>query len=321
MIAEQLAGKRIAITGSTGFVGTALVERLLRSVPGLHAGAARSSQQAPRRHRAGPPRDLQEQRVRPPEGRTGAHGPRPSTRWSPAACVAIGGDVSTDGLGLNDVDRADVRQLRHRHPLGRRRGVRQPARHGRRDQPAGPDAHRRDAARARRHAAPRDRQHLLRRRQPARQRTGGSSSATGRWDIGLNWRKEVAASRRLRGDSRPPAATPTSLRTSASEARKELGAAGAPALAAKTESLRERVGEGAAGRGRPRSRRQRRLARRLRLHQGARRAGAHRDEGQRAGHHRAAAASSSPRWPSRSPAGSAASAWPSRSSSATPAGC
>ena len=33
MIAESLAGKRIAITGSTGFVGTALVERLLRSVP------------------------------------------------------------------------------------------------------------------------------------------------------------------------------------------------------------------------------------------------------------------------------------------------
>ena len=33
MIAEQLDGKRIAITGSTGFVGTALVERLLRDVP------------------------------------------------------------------------------------------------------------------------------------------------------------------------------------------------------------------------------------------------------------------------------------------------
>ncbi|MEZ5250654.1 MAG: SDR family oxidoreductase [Ilumatobacteraceae bacterium] len=33
MISEHLAGKRIAITGSTGFVGTALVERLLRSVP------------------------------------------------------------------------------------------------------------------------------------------------------------------------------------------------------------------------------------------------------------------------------------------------
>ena len=34
MIPEALDGKRIAITGSTGFLGTALVERLLRSVPG-----------------------------------------------------------------------------------------------------------------------------------------------------------------------------------------------------------------------------------------------------------------------------------------------
>ena len=33
MIAESLAGRRIAITGSTGFLGTALVERILRSVP------------------------------------------------------------------------------------------------------------------------------------------------------------------------------------------------------------------------------------------------------------------------------------------------
>lgn len=33
MISENLAGKRIAITGATGFLGTALVERLLRSVP------------------------------------------------------------------------------------------------------------------------------------------------------------------------------------------------------------------------------------------------------------------------------------------------
>ena len=33
MIGEALRSKRIAITGATGFVGTALVERLLRSVP------------------------------------------------------------------------------------------------------------------------------------------------------------------------------------------------------------------------------------------------------------------------------------------------
>ncbi|MEA2716580.1 MAG: alcohol-forming fatty acyl-CoA reductase, partial [Actinomycetota bacterium] len=34
MIREALAGQRIGITGATGFLGTALVERLLRSVPG-----------------------------------------------------------------------------------------------------------------------------------------------------------------------------------------------------------------------------------------------------------------------------------------------
>ena len=34
VIADALADARIAITGATGFVGTALVERLLRSVPG-----------------------------------------------------------------------------------------------------------------------------------------------------------------------------------------------------------------------------------------------------------------------------------------------
>ncbi|MEC9057266.1 MAG: SDR family oxidoreductase [Actinomycetota bacterium] len=33
MISEKLAGRRIAITGSTGFLGTALVERLLRCAP------------------------------------------------------------------------------------------------------------------------------------------------------------------------------------------------------------------------------------------------------------------------------------------------
>ena len=62
----------------------------------------------------------------------------------------------------------------------------------------------------------------------------------GPFDIGLNWRAEVAAARRLRSDAEAASRQPDQLPTFRDEARTELGAAGAPALAAKTEQLRER---------------------------------------------------------------------------------
>ena len=43
MIPESLDGKRIAITGGTGFLGTALIERLLRCVPGCRRVAGVST--------------------------------------------------------------------------------------------------------------------------------------------------------------------------------------------------------------------------------------------------------------------------------------
>ena len=54
----------------------------------------------------------------------------------------ITGDVGTDGLGLDEDDRATLATLRHRHPLGGHGRLRLAARQRRRDQPARPDPHR-----------------------------------------------------------------------------------------------------------------------------------------------------------------------------------
>ena len=102
MIAEALAGRRVAITGATGFLGTALVERLLRCVPdcqvlplvrpGRRAGAA--------------------ERVRRDILRNDAFD-RLRKQWGDRfddeiarRVRPLGGDVSVDGLRLDDADRA-----------------------------------------------------------------------------------------------------------------------------------------------------------------------------------------------------------------------
>ena len=64
--------------------------------------------------------------------------------------------------------------------------------------------------------------------------------SAGPFDLGLSWKAEVAAARRLRGDSEAASREPVKLVEFRAAARTELGAAGAPALAAKTEQLRER---------------------------------------------------------------------------------
>ena len=62
----------------------------------------------------------------------------------------------------------------------------------------------------------------------------------GPFDVGLDWRKEVASARRARADAEADSRTPEQLLALRKAARDELGAAGAPALAAKTEQLRDR---------------------------------------------------------------------------------
>jgi alcohol-forming fatty acyl-CoA reductase len=104
MIAEALAGKRIAVTGSTGFLGTALVERLLRAVPGCELVLlVRSGRRTPAT-----------ERVRREVFRNDCFerlrrelGDRFDDEIARRVTV-VAGDVATDGLGLDDGGRAEL---------------------------------------------------------------------------------------------------------------------------------------------------------------------------------------------------------------------
>ena len=237
MIAEQLAGKRIAITGSTGFVGTALVERLLRSVPGcelvlLIRGGKRG---APERARREIFKNDCFDRVK--EQLKGTD--EPFDAMIERRVQTVNGDVSTDGLGLNEHDRTilascnivihSAAAVAFDSPLDTAVEINLmgPTRVAQTLNDLG--------------AAP----HLVAVSTcyVAGNRRGNAPEqlvSEGPFDLGLNWRKEVSAARRLRSDTEAASRNPEELRRFRAKARKELGAAGAPALASKTEQLRER---------------------------------------------------------------------------------
>ena len=240
MIAEQLANKRIAITGSTGFVGTALVERLLRSAPGCTLVLLiRPSKRHDATERAR--REIFKNNAfdRLKAELDGGTGGETFDEMVARRVIAIGGDVSTDGLGLNDADRAifascdiiihSAAAVSFDSPLDSAVEINL----------MGPVRIADTLHALEHHAAHGRRQHLLRRRQPARQRPRGAGQ-----------RGPLGHRPRLAARKSPPAAAcaATSKRSSRTteqlahfraEARKELGAAGGPALASKTESLRE----------------------------------------------------------------------------------
>jgi len=234
VIAEQLAGKRIAVTGSTGFLGTALIERLVRSVPdcelillvrpGRRGAQARVTRDVLKndafdliRNEMGKDafNEMCERRVR-----------------------AVAGDVGTDGLGLSgdDLDlflTADViihsaATVSFDSPLDTAVEVNL----------LGPQ---RIANLCNDHGVT---PHLVAvstcyvagsRRGAAPEQLVDESP----FFVNVNWSAEVDAARRSRLDAEDASRTPERLSHFRSMAQKELGAAGTPALAAKTESLRQ----------------------------------------------------------------------------------
>lgn len=239
MIAEGLAGRRVGVTGATGFVGTALVERLLRSVPDCDVVLlVRDGKRTPAN-----------ERVRREILKNNAFD-RLRAEWGDEfdAIVkrrlsVVSGDVGTDGLGLSADDRrtfasCDViihsaASVAFDSPLDSAVEVNLlgPMRiaevlNGEAPLPDG------------------RRPHLVAVSTcyVAGNRRGNAPEelvSAGPFDIGLSWRSEVTAARRLRSDTEAESRRPDRLTRFRSDARRELGAAGAPALAEKTENLRE----------------------------------------------------------------------------------
>jgi alcohol-forming fatty acyl-CoA reductase len=240
VIAESLAGKRIAITGATGFVGTALVERLLRSVPDCELVLiVRNGKRSPAARRV--ERELLRNdafdRLR---AQTRADDAVESFEALTARRITtIAGDVGADVLGLSAEDQAvlascdivihSAAAVSFDSPLDAAVEVNLlgPTRIATLLGDLGVAPHLVAVSTCyvagnRRGTAPEE---LV---------------SAGPCDVGLSWPNEVAAARRLRGDFETASRDPDRLTELRSAARTELGAAGAPALAAKTEQLREK---------------------------------------------------------------------------------
>jgi len=237
VIAESLAGKRLLVTGSTGFLGTALVERLLRAVPDcevvLLVRAGRRSTAAQRVQREVLRNDAFD-RLRREINAAGDDFDAMAAR----RVTVVAGDVGTDDLGLDEAGLAllatvdtvihSAATVAFDSPLDGAVEVNLlgPSRITETLRKVGSTAHLVAVSTCyvagnRRGKAP----ELPLRNQPFTQ--------------DVDWRREVDAARRTRADAEARSRTPDMLARFHKEARAELGGAGTPLLATRAEKARE----------------------------------------------------------------------------------
>jgi len=274
VIREQLSGKRIAITGSTGFLGTALVERILRTIPDselvliVRPGRRGAQSRVNRDILKNDAFDrLRSTFTDPPVAAVAAdHDGESFDEMCARRIIAVAGDVGTDGLGLDPDGRAilatcdlvihsaatvsfdsaldDAVEVNLLGPGRVARVLREAADERTEPTPGG--------------LAPGEPGHLVAvstcyvagsRRGKAPEQLVNESP----FYVDVDWRAEVDNSHQARKDAEQASRTPERLRILRDEAVRSLGAAGAPAIAARVENLRQKwVGQEMtdAGRGR-----------------------------------------------------------------------
>jgi HAD superfamily hydrolase (TIGR01490 family) len=238
-VAAALDGQRIAITGGTGFLGTALIERLLRRAPGCELVLLiRPSQRRTVQQRA--QREIFRNDAFDPLRAQLAGGDEEFDAMVARRVRVIGGDVGSDGLRLDDEGRAvlatcdtvihSAATVSFDSPLDLAVEVNL----------LGPS---RIATVLQDICEPGQLPHLVAVSTcyVAGNRKGFAPEepvdASPFW-FPIDWRDEVAAARRARADAEAESRTPEMLARFRRSARKELGAAGTPLLAAKTEQHR-----------------------------------------------------------------------------------
>jgi fatty acyl-CoA reductase len=237
MLREALAGKRIAITGATGFLGTALTERLLRSVPdceiallirpGRRGAADRARREVLRnncfdrlrREAGGGFDEMVERRLQ-----------------------VMAGDVGVDGLGLDAAGEDLLRSCQIVIHSAATVSFDSPLDTAVEINLLGPTRVAETLRRLHQDAA--DAPHLIAvsTAYVAGSRRGRAPEATlpdTPWSTEVEWRPEVEAARRARADADAASRDPKMLARFAREARRELGAAGTPLLSARAERFRD----------------------------------------------------------------------------------